>query len=260
VLVAGGGPAGLEVARIAAERGHAVTLFEASPQLGGAALLAGLVEEPIAELVAWLEGRVRALGVELRLGERLTAEGAAGSGADAFVVATGARRTRPAAPGCDAPHVLDLAGLAAALRDGRLAGGRVAILGGGSIGLEIGEHLAARGARLAVLEASARFGAPMSPPRLWRALHALRAAGASLLAEARLVAIERDAVVFADADGKEARAAADHVVLADAGAPDPSLAAALEARGLAAHAVGDCAAPGQLEPAFFRAAELARSL
>jgi 2,4-dienoyl-CoA reductase (NADPH2) len=260
VLVAGGGPAGLEVARVAAERGHAVTLFEASRQLGGAALVAGIVEEPIAELVAWLEARVRALGVELRLGERLTAEGAAGSGADTVVVATGARRTRPAAPGADAPHVLDLAGLAAALRDGRLGGGRVAILGGGSIGLEIGEHLAARGSGLAVLEESARFGAPMAPPRLWRALHALRAAGASLLAEARLLAIERDAVVFADADGKEARVAADHVVLADAGAPDPSLAAALEARGLAAHAVGDCAAPGQLEQAFLRAAELARSL
>ena len=163
VLVAGGGPAGLDAARIAAERGHAVTLFEASPRLGGAALVAGLVEEPIAELVAWLEGRVRELGVELRFGEALDAEGALRRGAQAVIVATGARRARPAAPGAGAAHVLDLAGLGAALRDGRLARGRVAIWGGGSLGLEIGEHLAARGAQLTILEEGTHFGAPLAP-------------------------------------------------------------------------------------------------
>jgi 2,4-dienoyl-CoA reductase (NADPH2) len=269
VLVAGGGPAGLEVARIAAERGHAVTLFEASKRLGGAALVAGLVEEPIAELVAWLEGRVRALGVELRLGEALDAgaavealhaAGALRRGADAAVVATGAVRARPAVPGAGAAHVLDLAGLAAALSGDRLAGAQVAILGGGSIGVEIGERLAAAGARVALLAEGPRFGVPLAPPRLWRALHALRAAGASLVAGARVVAIEGDAVVYADAEGKESRARADHVILADPGAPDPSLAAALAAGGLETHAVGDCAGPGFLEAAFLQAARVARAL
>jgi len=260
VLVAGGGPAGLEAARIAAERGHAVTLFEASPRLGGAALVAGLVEEPIAELVAWLEGRVRELGVELRLGEKLDGEGALRCGADAAVVATGALRPRPAVPGAGAAHVLDLAGLAAALAGGRLAGARVAILGGGSLGLEIGERLAAEGARLAILEEGSHLGVPLAPPRLWRALHALRAAGATLVAGARVTAIEGDAVVYAGAEGEARRVPADRVVLASPGVPDPSLAAALAAKGLEAHAIGDCAGPGQLEHAFRQAAEVARGL
>jgi 2,4-dienoyl-CoA reductase (NADPH2) len=260
VLVAGGGPAGLEAARIAAERGHAVTLFEDSSRLGGAALVAGLVEEPIAELVAWLEGRVRELGVELRLGEKLDAETALRCGADAAVVATGARRARPAVPGADAAHVLDLAALAAALVGGRLAGERIAILGGGSLGLEIGERLAAQGARLAILEEGSHLGAPLAPPRLWRALHALRAAGAALVAGARVTAIEGDAVAYAGAEGEARRLPADFVVLATPGTPDPSLAAALAAKGLEAHAIGDCAGPGQLEHAFRQAAEVARGL
>ena len=67
-------------------------------------------------------------------------------------------------------------------------------------------------------------------------------------------------MVFGDADGKETRIAADHVVLAAPGAPDPSLAAALSARGLETHAIGDCAGPGHLEHAFRQAAEVARGL
>jgi 2,4-dienoyl-CoA reductase (NADPH2) len=260
VLVAGGGPAGLEAARIAAERGHSVVLFEAAPRLGGAARVAGLVEEPIAELLAWLEGRVRALGVELRLGEPLDAERAERLGADAVLVATGARRARPALPGIDGERVLDLAALEEALRAERLASRRVAILGGGSIGLELGEHLAPRAARLAILEAGAQLGAPLAPPRLWRALHALRAAGALLAKSVRAVAVEADTVVYGDAEGREARAAADRVILAAPGEPDASLADALAARGFEAHAVGDCAGPGFLEHAFRQAAEVARRL
>jgi hypothetical protein len=118
----------------------------------------------------------------------------------------------------------------------------------------------ARGAGVAILEEGAQLGAPMAPPRLWRALHALRAAGALLAKGARAVAIEADAVVYADAEGREARAAADRVILAAAGGPGRALADALAARGLEAHAIGDCAGPGFLEHAFRQAAEVARAL
>jgi pyruvate/2-oxoglutarate dehydrogenase complex dihydrolipoamide dehydrogenase (E3) component len=176
------------------------------------------------------------------------------------VVATGARRERPALPGADAAHVLDPAGLEAALDAGGWSGRRVAVVGGGAVGVQIGEHLAAQGARVAVLSEGDRFGAGLAPPRLWRALHALRAAGAELIAGVRPLAIERAAVAYANRGGEEARLDADRVILALPGAPDDALAGALAARGLEAHAIGDCAGPGQLEQAFLQAARAARAL
>jgi 2,4-dienoyl-CoA reductase-like NADH-dependent reductase (Old Yellow Enzyme family)/thioredoxin reductase len=247
VLVVGGGPAGLEAARVAALEGHAVTLCERAERLGGAAALAGYVDPPIAELVAWLERQVRALGVEVRLGAALDADAIARVAPDRVVLATGARRARPAVPGADAPHVLDLAALEAPLRAGSLARGRVAVWGGGAIGLALGAHLARAGAEVTIVEAGARFGAGLAPPRLWRALDQLRSAGARLLAKTSVVAAERPGLLTADRDGKEALVPADAILLALPGEADSGFADALAARGLAAVRAGDCLAPGGID-------------
>jgi 2,4-dienoyl-CoA reductase-like NADH-dependent reductase (Old Yellow Enzyme family)/thioredoxin reductase len=260
LLVIGGGPAGLEAARVAAERGHRVALYEREPELGGAARLASLLEEPIGELVAWLERSVREVGVELHVGAALDADAAAALGPEAVVVATGARRAAPSLPGANGGTLIGLTELRQALEDGRLLRGPVAVWGGGSIGLELAEHLVARGARVALVEASARFGAGMAPPRLWRALHALRAAGASLLSRRRVAALEPGALVTVDAEGRERRVPAACLIDAAPGEPDGSLVAALAARGLEAHAVGDCTGPGWLEAAFREAQDVARRL
>jgi 2,4-dienoyl-CoA reductase (NADPH2) len=258
VLVIGGGPAGLEAARVAAERGHAVVLCERSRRLGGLALAAARVEPPLGELVAWLEGRVRALGVELRLGESADAGTPARIAPDAVVVAAGARRAPPALPGAEAALGLD--GLEAALRGGALARGAVAVVGGGSIGLELAGRLAGEGRAVTVLEPGRRFGAPMAPPRLWRALHELRARGAALVAGARVVALGPGGVRYAGAGGDETTLAAAHVVLADLGRPDDALAADLAAQGLPVYRVGDCAGPGYLEHALLQARHVAETL
>ena len=258
MLVVGGGPAGLEAARVAAERGHAVVLCERARRLGGLALAAALVEPPIGALLAWLEGRVRALGVELRLGESVDAALALRLAPDAVVVATGARRAPPALPGAE--RALGLDDLEAALRAGTLARGATAIVGGGSIGLELAGRLAGDGRPVTVVEAGRRFGAPMAPPRLWRALHELRGRGASLVAGARVLALEPGGLRYADARGAESTCAAEHVVLCDLGRADDALAAELAAQGLAAYRVGDCAGPGYLEHAFLQARHVAGML
>ena len=93
VLVVGGGPAGLETARVAAERGHAVTLLERGDALGGQFRLAGLQPSrgQITDLLAWHARRLDALGVDVRLGVEATADDVAAIGADEVVVATGSR-------------------------------------------------------------------------------------------------------------------------------------------------------------------------
>ncbi|MCB1405669.1 MAG: FAD-dependent oxidoreductase [Rhodobacteraceae bacterium] len=91
VLVVGGGPAGLEAARAAAERGHRVTLAEAQPQLGGQFRLAGLQPRraQILDLIAWYERELARLGVDLRLNALLDDSDVRAVGADHVILATG---------------------------------------------------------------------------------------------------------------------------------------------------------------------------
>jgi NADPH-dependent 2,4-dienoyl-CoA reductase/sulfur reductase-like enzyme len=106
VVVVGGGPAGMEAARVAALRGHRVTLLEASPRLGGTARFSALTTPVNGRLVDHLDAAVREAGVEVRLATSATPELLATMAPDVIVVATGARRERPDVPGADLPHVL----------------------------------------------------------------------------------------------------------------------------------------------------------
>jgi 2,4-dienoyl-CoA reductase-like NADH-dependent reductase (Old Yellow Enzyme family) len=93
VLVVGGGPAGLEAARVAAERGHKVTLMEASPQLGGAFRLAGMQprRSQILELLEWYERQLARLNVDVRLNAPMDGDEIKAFGADSVLLATGSQ-------------------------------------------------------------------------------------------------------------------------------------------------------------------------
>ena len=112
ILVSGGGLAGLEVARVAAERGHRVTLAEAAPELGGQFRLAGLQPRrgQILDLIAWYEGQLEQLRVAVRLNAPMEAEEVKAFGADAVVLATG---SRPSGTGVQKalPHLEPLPGI-----------------------------------------------------------------------------------------------------------------------------------------------------
>ena len=242
VLIAGGGPAGLEAARVAAIRGHQVTLFEKGEQLGGTLRFAALVYEPNERLLRWLESEVRALGVEIRLGEELSAEAIRELDPHAVIVATGARRESPSIPGSDLGHVLDgdtlralMTGddtvavpsgvgaldrflVAAGRRLGIMRsptrlrdlsrfymplGRRVTIIGGGLVGIELAEFLAERGREVTVLEEGEVFALEMAHPRRWRALHDTRKAGVNLVPGARVTRITESSVEYSRSDSDD---------------------------------------------------------
>jgi NADPH-dependent 2,4-dienoyl-CoA reductase/sulfur reductase-like enzyme len=128
VMIVGGGPAGLEAARVAALRGHHVILAEASAQLGGTLNIAKRAPNLhiLGDLVAWLERQVHALGVDVRLGTYIEAADVLAENVDALIVATGAMTVADGRqalipgelpPGMALPHVFDAASLITAPPD-----------------------------------------------------------------------------------------------------------------------------------------------
>jgi len=142
VAVVGAGPAGLACAVSAAERGHAVTLFDAAPEIGGQLNIARRVpgKQEFDETLRYYRHQLRAHDVQLRLDTLVTAADL--TGFDEIVVATGVTPRTPDLPGVDHPSVV---GYLDVLRDGAPVGERVAILGAGGIGFDVAEFLTHNG-------------------------------------------------------------------------------------------------------------------
>ncbi len=262
ILVVGGGPAGLEAARLARLRGHTVVLCEKSSQLGGTLRFASLVYEPNERLLDWLETQVRKLGVEIRLETEVTPALIRKLAPDEVLVAAGATRQKPSILGIDREHVFDGDDLRALLTGegdaaaskklslvGRLAvragratgitgrpgllreaskaymplGKQVVVIGGGLVGLELAEFLAERGRQVVVLEEGPRFGLELAHPRRWLVLHALREHGVELVANAIVREIGEREVAY------EIRSSPSEGQLASAPADSVILAVGLEA-------------------------------
>ena len=287
VLVVGGGPGGMEAARVAALRGHDVTLFEQSGQLGGALRFAALVHEPNESLLAWLQLSIADAGVDVRLHTTIDPVEARRLGADDVIIATGAARVRPDVAGIDLEHVFDgddlremligEGGSAATRRlslIGRLAtllgratgmtrspsalrtmskaylplGHQVTVLGGGLVGIELAAFLAQRGRAVTVLEQGNTFAHEMAHPRRWRELYELRELGVVLHKGAVVTEITPETVSYT-VDGRAAVVQADNVIVATGLVADETVADRFRSAGIEPILVGDCSGVAYIEGA-----------
>jgi 2,4-dienoyl-CoA reductase-like NADH-dependent reductase (Old Yellow Enzyme family)/thioredoxin reductase len=153
IIVVGGGPAGLEAARILALRGHAVTLFERDEEPGGQMKLGRHVpgREEFAGHLPWLSSAVARAGVTLKLGEEATADDVLAGQPDIVIVATGSRLGLPAIPGILDSPVVDAYDILLRPRAGI---GRALVIGGDIRGVAIARLLADRGIEVLLVEPS----------------------------------------------------------------------------------------------------------
>ncbi len=240
VAIIGGGPAGLEAARVSALRGHSVTLFERQPELGGQLNVASVPprKEEMRRAVQDLAHAVREAGATLRLGIEASAQAVLDTKPDAVIVAVGATSFVPPIPGKDGPNVADawavLAGEAQVY-------GRVAVIGGGMVGCETAEYLAERGCAVSVVEMLDKIAAGESSTVLPTLMEHYNALGVAQYPSHMVKAITLDSLVCEDKAGGEVRIPCDYVVMAVGARPAPFDTTALEAAGVPILRVGDCA-------------------
>ncbi|MBU1669737.1 MAG: FAD-dependent oxidoreductase [Actinobacteria bacterium] len=260
VLVAGGGPAGMEAAWVAAHRGHEVTLCEEDGQLGGQGVLAAIPpgRGEWAEMVRYLRRQVERKGVDVRLNTPVTRGLIKDLHPDVLVVATGARQIEPPIEGAGGDNVVYAWDV---LTGDEVTGDRVVVVGGGAVGVETATLLAEQGRDVTVLEMLDRLGRDIGYSSRWVILKDAARLGVKMVDSCCVERITPDGVV-ADVRAKPETFEADTVVIAAGSRPDDSLEAALTEipESIEVHKIGDCEKPRKALDAIHEAFNLALTL
>ena len=240
IAVLGGGPAGLEAARVAALRGHDVTLFEKTTTLGGQLNIACVPprKEEMRRAAQDLIHAVCNAGVHLCMGQTRTAEQLKDAGFEAVINAVGAHSAAPRIPGIDSVNVADAWKV---LTGEQQVYGTVAVIGGGMVGCETAEYLAARGCKVSVIEMMDKIAAGESTTILPTLLENYKTYGVEQYPSHKVKEFRMDAVVCENKDGAEVTIPCDYIVLAMGARSNEFDAAALEAASIPVYSIGDAA-------------------
>ncbi len=247
MAVVGGGPAGLEAARVLGEAGQRVVLFEAELQIGGQFRLASRIpgKADYARTVAYFARELDRLGVEVRAGQAIESDSLQElEGAEAVIVATGVRPRRPLLRGIELPHVR---AYPRALLEPVADDGPAVVLGAGGIGVDVAHYLSHAGCRVTLTRRGAPIGEHIGRSTRWVLLRALRERGVEMLTGVSYEGIAPDGVLIRDDAGRGRLIEARQVVIAAGQEPHDPLSAALERAGRRFRVVGGARAAGELD-------------
>ncbi len=292
VMVIGAGPAGMEAARVAAIRGHSVTLYDRLGRLGGTLLFADTVHPDNDRLLNYLTAEIKSLPVCVKLGSEVTPDLVASEKPDAVILALGPNLTVGSIPGSDGRRVfsgpdmkrmlggktngaaaklppwqrwaltlgsplfrfLDAPKIRWATRYWMPVGKRVVIIGGDLAACELAAFLGERNRMVTLLEASKVVAPDVMHKRRFEVRHALQEAGVAALTSTRCEEITPAGVVYTTKDGERKTAECDTVVIAGEVMPNLDLQKALEGKVPELYVVGDCKGLGLIRRAIHEGA------
>ena len=260
VMVVGGGIAGMEAARVAAIRGHRVSLYEKSAELGGLVRQAAVpsFKKDLRKLLAWYVRQLDDLGVGIKLKQEITAAVVAARSPDAVIVATGARPMVPGIPGVDRKIVATAVQI---LKGSVQPGDRVAIVGGGLSGCELAIWLSQMDREVILLELLPQLmaGGMHVPGQVKQmTLDLLAGCGARVLTACRVRQITAKGVLCDIETAGSEFIEVDTVVLAMGMTSDQDLADQLADSDSVVYQIGDCREPRNVLNAVWDAYEVAR--
>ncbi|MFX1238377.1 MAG: FAD-dependent oxidoreductase, partial [Promethearchaeota archaeon] len=244
ILIIGGGPAGMEAARVAAIRGHEVTLWEKNNLLGGNLTLASVAphKEEIKCLINYLSYQMNKLGINVELEKEATVGSILGLNADEVVIATGGLPIIPDIPGANRSNVVT----AIDVLNGNVdIGNKVAIVGGGMIGCETAEFLVEKDKDVLIVEAVPRIAQDIGPATRWSTVKRLKNWGIPLMTSSKVIEIIDEGLLI-EKDGENQTINADTVILAVGMKPNNDLFNALKGKIANLHVLGDSKSPARI--------------
>jgi 2-enoate reductase len=249
----------MEAARVAAIRGHEVSLLEQRDRLGGT-LIPGAVpafKKDLRLLIDYFRLQLPRVGVEINLRQEATPQYIMAAGAEVVIIATGAKPLMPELPGVAKPHVVSAIDLLMG-KVSPAAKANVIVLGGGEVGCETAVHVAERGCRVTLIETLPQVLHGVFNANRLQLLRMMQRHQVRVLANTCLQEIRDGSVLARSHDGAIEEIPATLVVVAIGSTPRTELFTALSASLPRVHAIGDCVTPRSVFEAFSEAYRLAR--
>jgi len=255
VLVIGGGPGGMEAARVAALRGHKVKLWEKSGQLGGN-LVPGSVPEfksDVKALMEYLSCQIKKLGVQIELNKEATPELVKNANPDEVIIATGGMPILPEISGYGKMQSATATDLLLGKKE---AGKKVVVVGGDVVGCETALWLAQKGKKVTIIETLEDVMVDILPANKQHMLQMLTKAGVSIVTGVKILEITDKGIRIENSGGKEVLEA-DTIAVAMGLKPEANLVDKLKDAHFPVHAIGDCVQPRKIQNAIWEGFRLA---
>ena len=251
----------MEAARVAALRGHRVVLYEKERWLGGELFYAAILQDEMEDLIRYLKGQMRKLGVKVKAGIEVTPTLVEKVNPDVCIVAVGAVPLGPQIPGANGKKVITTSQLWRKIGEGLKGnsraskkekrsvlteftrpGERVAIVGGDLIGCLLGNFLAENGRKVSIVESGQMMPRDIPTTHSWIIMRSLEERGVAMLAGAKYEEITRKGLTITTQEGQRRTIEADTIVLVDDDKPNDQLLEAMKGKVAEVYAAGDCVA------------------
>ena len=259
VLVVGGGPAGMEAARISALIGHNVTLWEKDNKLGGLLNLAAIppLKGEIMNIPRYYASQFKKLGVKVELNKEATPTMVKQLKPDVIIIASGSSTFFPPIPGIDKSLVVDARKV---LEGSAKVGDNVVVIGGGEVGIETAEFLGAQGKKVTLVEILPTIGELMVRDVIDYVIDQLVQHKVEILAGTKVEEITGDSIIVSNKDQQKRVIKTENVIIATGAKPDKTVQNALQGLAREVYLAGDCLVPSNIRVAIHQGNMTARML